>query len=84
MMNFDFPRQVHSSTPPATPVAPRSSLPKTDGKLSYLPPITNAPISKFLSKPQKIFPNNNHDHEQFQNQFEYYLHCDFLTIQKEM
>ena len=44
------------STPPATPVAPRSSLPKTDGKLSYLPPPTNAPISKFLSKASKTIP----------------------------
>ena len=36
----------------------------------------------FFQKPQKLFLNNNQDHEQFQNQFEYYLHCDFLTIQK--
>ena len=44
------------STPPATPVAPRSSLPKTDGRLSYLPPPTKAPISKVLSNASKTIP----------------------------
>ena len=44
------------STPPATPVAPRSFLPKTDGKLSYRPPPTKAPMSKVLSNASKTIP----------------------------
>ena len=44
------------STPPATPVAPISFLPKTEGKLSYLPPPTKAPISKVVSNASKTIP----------------------------
>jgi len=38
------------STPPATPVAPKSSRPNAFGKLSYLPPPTSAPMSDEVSK----------------------------------
>ena len=44
------------STPPATPVAPKSVLPNASGKLSYLPPPTRAPISKVLSNASKTIP----------------------------
>ena len=38
----------------------------------------------FYQKPQKLFQNNNQDHEQFQNQFVCFLQNDFVMIQKSV
>ena len=49
-------RRMILSTPPATPVAPKSSRPKIFGRLSYLPPPTNAPKSEVVSNASKTIP----------------------------
>jgi hypothetical protein len=44
------------STPPATPIAPMSSLPNALVRVSYLPPPANAPKVEFLSNTSKTIP----------------------------
>ena len=44
------------STPPATPVAPMSSLPNALVSESYRPPPASAPNVEFLSKTSKTVP----------------------------
>ena len=44
------------STPPATPVAPRSSRSKALVRVSYLPPPAKAPSLEFLSNTSKTIP----------------------------